>query len=246
MSSSIEPPKQPIVHARQPQPGARDEGGSWLRRYREQAVGNSNLLSLIRYEVITTVCGYLPGALGLVLRRQMFPQLLAWTGRGTDFGRSITLRHPHRVGIGSQSVIDDYVVLDASGTANRGIVLGDHVNIGRNTVLRCSGGDVTVGNHTSIGVNCLIQSFGNVRIGSNVRIADYCCVVCSADLPTSSTDTPAALREQAGCGLVIEDDVWIGAGTLIQDGVTIGRGAIVGSSAVVMRDIPPVSTGAEA
>ena len=39
-------------------------------------------------------------------------------------------------------------------------------------------------------------------------------------------------------GIVIEDDVWIGAGAVITDGVTIGRGAVVGAGAVVTRDVP--------
>jgi len=39
-------------------------------------------------------------------------------------------------------------------------------------------------------------------------------------------------------GIVIEDDVWIGAGAIITDGVTIGQGAVVAGGAVVSSDVP--------
>jgi acetyltransferase-like isoleucine patch superfamily enzyme len=40
-------------------------------------------------------------------------------------------------------------------------------------------------------------------------------------------------------GIVVEDNVWIGAGAIITDGVRIGQGAVIGAGAVVTRDIPP-------
>ncbi|MCB0239572.1 MAG: acyltransferase, partial [Anaerolineae bacterium] len=39
-------------------------------------------------------------------------------------------------------------------------------------------------------------------------------------------------------GIVVEDDVWIGAGAVITDGVHIGRGAVVAAGAVVTQDVP--------
>lgn len=46
-------------------------------------------------------------------------------------------------------------------------------------------------------------------------------------------------RPEDDKGVVIEDDVWIGARSTILHGVRIGRGAIVGAGAVVTRNIPP-------
>lgn len=40
-------------------------------------------------------------------------------------------------------------------------------------------------------------------------------------------------------GVVIGNDVWIGASVLLLDGVTVGDGAIVASGAVVTKDVPP-------
>ncbi len=56
-------------------------------------------------------------------------------------------------------------------------------------------------------------------------------------------DPTRPIREQGitAQGIVIEDDVWIGAGAIVLDGVTIGRGSVIGAGAVVADDIPPYS-----
>ena len=55
------------------------------------------------------------------------------------------LRHPHKIHIGSNVVIDDNCLLDAKGETNRGIRIGDGVFIGRNTILSCKNGDIELG-----------------------------------------------------------------------------------------------------
>jgi acetyltransferase-like isoleucine patch superfamily enzyme len=41
-------------------------------------------------------------------------------------------------------------------------------------------------------------------------------------------------------GIVIEDDVWLGAGAVITDGVRVGKGSVVAAGAVVTKDVPPI------
>lgn len=40
-------------------------------------------------------------------------------------------------------------------------------------------------------------------------------------------------------GVVIDDDVWVGARATILRGVTVGRGAIVGAGSLVNKSVPP-------
>lgn len=40
-------------------------------------------------------------------------------------------------------------------------------------------------------------------------------------------------------GIVIEDNVWIGANCVILDGVTIGTGSIIAAGSVVSRSVAP-------
>jgi acetyltransferase-like isoleucine patch superfamily enzyme len=46
-------------------------------------------------------------------------------------------------------------------------------------------------------------------------------------------------RPDDDLGVIIEDDVWIGARAIVLRGVTIGRGAIVGAGSLVTKNIPP-------
>jgi maltose O-acetyltransferase len=46
-------------------------------------------------------------------------------------------------------------------------------------------------------------------------------------------------RPEDDLGVVIEDDVWVGARATILHGVTIGRGAIVAAGSVVTKDVAP-------
>jgi acetyltransferase-like isoleucine patch superfamily enzyme len=39
-------------------------------------------------------------------------------------------------------------------------------------------------------------------------------------------------------GIVIEDDVWLGASAIVTDGVRVGKGAVVAAGAVVTDDVP--------
>ena len=73
-------------------------------------------------------------------------------------GKGVTIRHPKKIRLGAGVMIDDYSVLDAKGEANRGIVVGTNVLIGRNAVLSCKDGDLSIGDNTNIAANCLIQS----------------------------------------------------------------------------------------
>ena len=42
-------------------------------------------------------------------------------------------------------------------------------------------------------------------------------------------------------GIIIENDVWIGAHCVILDGVKIGRGSVIAAGAIVTKDVLPYS-----
>jgi len=223
-----------------------DTNRSALKKYQEVVTGSTSILNLARYEFITTLFSSLPGAAGLLLRKIFFKRLFGQTGDHVILGRSITLRHPHKVNVGNNVVIDDYAVIDAKGTDNRGIVIGDGVLIGRNTVISCKNGDITIGDNSNVAMNCFIQSAKNVSIGENVLFSAFCYVIGGGDHKTDQTDIPIIAQGQVVKGIKIEDNCLLGAGVMIQDGVTIGKDAIVGTGSVVRDDIPPFAIAAGA
>ena len=42
-------------------------------------------------------------------------------------------------------------------------------------------------------------------------------------------------------GIIIEDDVWIGANVVVLDGAILRRGSVVGAGSVVREELPPYS-----
>ena len=210
---------------------------SSLKKYQSLVVGRPGWGALLKYELIITLCAALPGALGLVLRKLLYPFLLGRCGRGVVFGQNVVLRHPHKIFIGDNVVVDDHCVLDAKGDSNQGITIGSGVFIGRNTVLHCKNGDILVGDDTNIGFNCDIASSNHIEIGRKVLIAAYSYLVGGGH-DFSQLDTSIMHQKRIANGIFVRDGAWIGAGVTVQDGVTIGEGAIVGTGAVVAESLP--------
>ena len=143
------------------------EGGvSPLRKYQDLVVGSRSLLRLALHELVILTSSWVPGALGLLLRKLLYPLLLGSVGRGVVFGQGVVLRHPHKIRLGDDVTVDDLVVLDAKGTTNRGIGVGRGVFLGRGTILSCKDGDITIGDHGNFGFHC--EVFSGSSVGATV------------------------------------------------------------------------------
>jgi acetyltransferase-like isoleucine patch superfamily enzyme len=207
-------------------------------KYVALVVGRPGWQALILHEAVTLLSQHLPGALGLVLRKTLYPLLLGACGRNVVFGQNVVLRHPHKIRIGDNVVIDDNCLVDAKGESNRGITIGSGVFIGRNTILSCKDGDITLGDGANVGFNCEIFSASTVTVGRDTLIAAYCYLI-GGDHDFSDPSVPVAAQARRSAGVAVGDAVWLGAGAKILDGVTIGDHAIVGAAAVVREAVPP-------
>jgi acetyltransferase-like isoleucine patch superfamily enzyme len=212
-------------------------GKSSRAKYAELVIGRSGLGALLKYELIVMFAQSWPGALGLVIRKALYPLLLGSCGRNVVFGQHVVLRHPHKVHIGSNVVIDDNCLIDAKGHSNRGIRIGDGVFVGRNTILSCKNGDIELADGANIGFNCEVFSASRVTIGKSVLMAAYSYVI-GGDHDFSDPSKPVLEQARTSAGVAIGDGVWMGAGAKILDGVTIGDGAVIGAGAVVRESVP--------
>jgi len=212
-------------------------GTSSRAKYAALVVGRPGLGALLKYELIVMFAQSWPGALGLAIRKALYPYLLGSCGRGVVFGQHVVLRHPHKIRIGSNVVIDDNCLLDAKGETNGGITIGDGVFVGRNTILSCKNGDIALADGANVGFNCEIFSASRVTIGTRALLAAYTYVI-GGDHDFSDPSKPVLEQSRTSAGVAIGDGVWIGAGAKILDGVTIGDGAVIGAAAVVRDSIP--------
>ena len=221
------------------QAALQDPGEGAFSIYRKMAVGKPGLWALIRYELIVLMIGHLPGALGYACRRLFYPLLLGSCGKAVVFGRNLVLRHPHKIHIGDRVVIDDDCVLDAKRSEEAKIKLGDGVLLSRGTIIS-TGGQVVIGPNCNLGVQTLIHSDHEVRLGRAVLLAARCYLMGVADYRYDRTDVPVVEQGKGEkAPLVLEDHVWLGAGVFIRPGVTVGNNAIVAVNSVVTREVPP-------
>jgi len=212
-------------------------GTSSRAKYSALVVGRPGLGALLKYELVIMIAQARPGAFGLFARKLLYPALLGSCGRNVVFGQNVVLRHPHKIHIGSNVVIDDNCLLDAKGESNRGIRIGDGVFVGRNTILSCKNGDIELGDGANLGFNCEIFSASRVALGRNVLVAAYSYVI-GGDHDFSDPSKPVLEQRRTSAGVTIGDGVWMGAGAKILDGVTLGAGAVIGAGAVVRDDVP--------
>lgn len=214
-----------------------DRRQSAREKYVSFVVGRPGWGALIKHEAIVLLSQGVPGALGLALRQLLYPSLLGACGRNVVFGQNVVLRHPHKIRIGDDVVIDDNCLLDAKGDTNRGITIGSGVFIGRNTILSSKNGDIDVDDGVNIGFNCEIFSASSVRLGRDTLVAAYCYII-GGDHDFSDPSQPVLAQRRTSAGVTVGSGVWLGAGAKILDGVTVGDRAVVGAAAVVRDDVP--------
>jgi acetyltransferase-like isoleucine patch superfamily enzyme len=221
-------------------PRAQDQlfaGGQSARaRYSTLVVGRPGWGALAHYELIQLFSQNVPGALGLTLRKWLFPSLLGACGRGVVFGQNVVIRHPHKVRIGDNVVIDDNCLIDAKGDSNAGITIGSGVFVGRNSILSCKNGDIEIADGANVGFNCEIFSASRVTIGRDTLLAAYCYVI-GGDHDFSDPSAAVLSQGRRSSGVTIGNGAWLGAGAKILDGVRIGDRAIVGAGAVVREAV---------
>jgi len=212
-------------------------GKSPLRKYQDLVVGSRSLSRLFLHEIVVFTASWVPGALGLLLRRLLYPLVLGSVGRGVVFGQGVVLRHPQKIRIGDRVVIDDLVVLDAKGTTNHGITLGEGVFLGRGTILSCKDGDIVLGDRVNIGFNSEVFSGSRVEVGKDGLFAAYTYLVGGGH-EFERVDLPVLEQARTSRGISLGDNVWLGARAIVLDGVRLGRHVVVGAGAVVTGDLP--------
>ena len=213
-----------------------DSRQSAREKYAALVVGRPGWGALLQHELITLLAQSVPGALGFALRKTFYPALLGACGRNVVFGQNVVLRHPGKIRIGDNVVIDDNCLIDAKGDSNHGITIGSGVFIGRNTILSCKNGDIVVDDGANIGFNCELFSASRVRVGKGTLLAAYCYLI-GGDHDFSDPSVSVLDQKRTSAGVDVGEGAWLGAGAKVLDGVRIGDRAVVGAGAVVRHSV---------
>jgi acetyltransferase-like isoleucine patch superfamily enzyme len=95
-------------------------------------------------------------------------------------------------------------------------------------------GDLVIGEDVFINAGCVIYTGNGITIGNHVAIAANCTI---SPVNHAYRDKSRLIRDQGFLpgkgGVIIEDDVWIGANTVILDGSRIRRGCVIGAGSLV-------------
>jgi len=126
-----------------------------------------------------------------------------------------------RIGFGAGTIVKPYVVINATLGRMR---FGQKCALSSFSHFSTGEGDVVVGDYVRFGPNCTIVGGTKDALKRDVRIIDQ--------------------PEVRPNGIVIGDDVLIGAGTVILPGAEIGRGAVIGAGSVVKGNIPEYAIAA--
>ncbi|RUT33773.1 acyltransferase [Paenibacillus zeisoli] len=145
--------------------------------------------------------------------------------------------------ISDQANISKYADIEPSVRGTK-IIIHDGVMIDSFVKIKPVGGDgdVIIGKNTNINSGCVLYSGNGITIGESVQIASNCTL---APVNHEYQSKEVTIKEQrfmpSRGGILIEDDVWIGANSVILDGAIIRKGAVIGANSLVNGEIEEYS-----
>ena len=100
-------------------------------------------------------------------------------------------------------------------------------------------GKLMIGERTIIGSHANIRAAGGeIHIGKNCLLAQQVSLIASGHIIETDQNYRDAPWDETKTGIMIEENVWIGAGVTILPGCRIGRNVVIGAGSVVTKSIP--------
>lgn len=128
-----------------------------------------------------------------------------------------------RIEIGEYSILDSFIKIKPAGGS----------------------GNLIIGERTVINSGCVLYTGNGILIGNDVAIAANCTF---APVNHEYHHRDMLIRQQgfrpSKGGIIIEDDVWIGANCVLLDGSILRQGCIVAAGSVVRGEVSAYSVNA--
>lgn len=125
-----------------------------------------------------------------------------------------------KIVIGARTVVDSFVKFKPAGGT----------------------GDVVIGPDCVVNSGCVLYTGNGIQIGQGVAIAANC-TLAPTNHEFRRRDIPIRLQGFAADkgGIVIENDVWIGANCVLLDGAILRDGCVIAAGSIVRGEIPAFS-----
>jgi acetyltransferase-like isoleucine patch superfamily enzyme len=184
--------------------------------------------------------GWIPTVVGIALRGVLYRLILKMDGVAA-IESNVRLRFADNIKLGHGVYLDHGSYLHATP---QGIEIGPGTIVMHGAVLHVYNfrglpqSRIKIGRDSLIGEYSVIRGQGGVSIGDRVYTSPFTQII-AVNHVFDDPNVPFVDQGITAEGIVIEDDVWLGAGAVITDGVKIGKGAVVAAGAVVTKDVPP-------
>ncbi len=199
--------------------------------------------SIFRYfyeQTVLFMFGWIPTIIGIGLRGLFYRLIMKMDGLAAIENR-VRIRFADHIKLGNGVYIDEGVYLHA---CPNGIELGSNTIVMHGAVLHVYNfrdmphSGIKIGKDSLVGEYSVIRGQGGVEIGDRVYTSPFTQII-AVNHVFDDPNRPFVDQGITAEGIIIEDDVWLGAGAVITDGVRVGKGSVVAAGAVVTKDVPP-------
>jgi acetyltransferase-like isoleucine patch superfamily enzyme len=184
--------------------------------------------------------GWIPTVIGIGIRGVLYRLILTMEGQAA-IENGVRLRFANYIKLGNGVYLDQHTYLHA---CPNGIDIGDETIVMHGAILHVYNfrglphSGIQIGKNSLVGEYTVIRGQGGVTIGDRVYTSPFTQII-AVNHVFDERERPFTEQGITAEGIVIEDDVWLGAGAVITDGVRVGKGAVVAAGAVVTKDVPP-------
>ena len=199
--------------------------------------------SILRYfyeQSVIVLFGWIPTIAGIALRGVVYKLILKMKGSAA-IENNVRLRFADHITLGHGSYLDHGTYLHA---CPNGIDIGPGTIVMHGAVLHVYNfrgmpqSGIKIGRDSLVGEYSIIRGQGGVQIGDRVYTSPFTQII-AVNHVFDDPNRPFVEQGITANGIVIEDDVWLGAGAVITDGVRVGKGAVVAAGAVVVENVEP-------
>lgn len=200
----------------------------------------SSVFRYIYEQTLLFFLGWIPTIIGIGLRGLFYRLILHIEGLAA-IENNVRLRFTNHIKLGHGVYIDQGAYLHA---CPQGIDIGRGTIIMHGAILHVYNfrnlphSGIKIGRDSLIGEYSVIRGQGGVQIGDRVYTSPFTQIM-AVNHVFGDPNRPFVEQGITAEGIIIEDDVWLGAGAIVTDGVRIGKGAVIAAGAVVTENVPP-------